>query len=571
MRSISLAWENDGPPPSRFAGATRSHACRFKADHVFNPTCRIETTIRDESNMTLKKTDKGFTTPVSKASAQQQTSVLEIDSGPLRGVEQGELLSYLGIPYAAPPVGNLRWMPPQAPTPWNSVLNATKVGNTCAQNAELGVFGKAGGEEDCLYLNVFVSKGARQTNKKLPVFVWIHGGSLWVGSGCCYDASKLALAGNAVVVTFNYRLGLLGFFAHPALDREGHAFGNYGLMDQTFVLDWVQRNIAVFGGDPANVTISGESSGGNSVLYHMVSPWSAGKFQHAIAMSGTALVLKFPTFGCTKPLDQGQKLGSEFAKAVGCSNQDPASLRKLPVKQILAAHGPYLINQPVIDGEFLPMHPGEAFRSGKFNRVTLINGTNLDEGTFFAGFPENESGVPMTAAGYADALKVFFGDLTQDVIKEYPVKDYNSPSEAFAEVCTSFLFACPARAINRWVADKTPTYAYEFADRTAPSYLEPTTFALGASHTYELPYIFPGFHGGAGKPVTLNPLQEQLSNKMVHYWTTAAQAGDREAEWPRYSAAQEIYLRLTLPEPRLTSEIFSKTHKCDFWDKMGIY
>jgi para-nitrobenzyl esterase len=196
------------------------------------------------------------------AEAAQPTSVSKIDSGPVRGVDDGEMLSYLGIPYAAPPVGELRWRPPQAPRSWAETYDADKSGNACVQNADLGAFATAGGSEDCLYLNVYLPRAAVQARKPLRVFVWIHGGSLWVGQGSDYDPRKLALDGEAVVVSLNYRLGMFGFFAHPAIDGEGHPFANYGQMDQSFALDWVKRNIAAFGGDPNNITSAGDSSGG---------------------------------------------------------------------------------------------------------------------------------------------------------------------------------------------------------------------------------------------------------------------------------------------------------------------
>ena len=520
----------------------------------------------------MKNTDEDVSiTRAAMVTSERLTAVLEIDSGPLRGLDQDDLLAFLGIPYAAPPLGALRWMPPQPPKPWQAILSATKYSDFAPQNAELGVFSKAGGDEDCLYLNVFVSKNAKQSNKKLAVFVWIHGGSLLVGTGNDYNARKLALDGDAVVVTFNYRLGILGFLAHPELDKEGHACANYGFMDQTFALDWVQRNIAAFGGDPANVTIAGESSGGNSVFFQMASPWGAGKFQHAISMSGAALILRAPVFGAPRAMEAAQEIGIAFAKAVGCENKDMESLRKVPVGKILATQGPYVSINGIIDGDFLPMHPGDAFRSGNFNRATLINGSMLDEGAWTAGFMENESGVPMTAAMYADMLKLYLGDVAAAVLEEYPVENYQSPSEAFSAVVASFLFACPAQAINRWVADKIPTYAYQFADRTAPSYLEPTTFVIGAGHTFELSYIFPGYRGGAGRKVELNDLQAKLSDRMVHYWTTAAQAGKREEEWPRYRSEQDNFLRLVLPAPAMATKVIRKDHNSDFWDKLAIY
>jgi para-nitrobenzyl esterase len=501
------------------------------------------------------------------------TSVIQIDSGPLRGTDDGRLLSYQGIPYAAPPVGVLRWTPPQAPQAWTETFDADRPGSACVQNADLGAFATPGGSEDCLYLNVNAPRAATQAGKPLPVFVWIHGGSLWVGKGDDYDPSKLALEGNAIVVTLNYRLGMFGFFAHPQIDAEGHPFANYGQMDQSFALDWVKRNIAAFGGDPQNVTIAGESSGGTSVLAQVISPWSADKFQHAIDMSGSSLVIRYPNFGAAWPLDVARQRGSDFAVAAGCSDQTAECLRGLSVGQILAVQKPYMINQTIIDGDFMPEHPGGALQAGRINKVILVNGTTRDEGSFFVGFPENETGIPMTTESYPAAIKAFFGkDLAARVQEEYPTSAYNSPSEAYAAAATDYLFSCPALAVNRWASKSTSVYAYEFADRTAPSYLKPMTFPLGAAHTYELSYLFPGFKGGElGLPVALNPLQEKLSDEMVWYWTTVAGAG-QWSFWPRYSPEQQNVLRLMLP----TSEVlaagrFARDHHCQFWDEAGIY
>ncbi|TWI62530.1 para-nitrobenzyl esterase [Pseudoduganella lurida] len=509
---------------------------------------------------------------ISMAAAQPIPLQVKTDSGLVGGIDQDGMQAWLGIPYAAAPVGKLRWMPPQRPQPWSAVRDAKSFGNYCPQNEDLGVFGKPGGREDCLNLNVYVGKDAVRRGKKLPVFVWIHGGSLFVGANRDYDASKLAKDGNAVVVTINYRLGLLGYFAHPVLNGEGHAFANYGFMDQQMALDWVQRNIAAFGGDKGNVTIAGESSGGNSVLAHVAAPGSRGNFQHAIAMSGGAVALKFPAFGAPKPLDFAEKMGTGFARAAGCESGDAAAcLRALPVATVLAMQTPYLINQVIIDGTVMPMHPAEAYRSGKFNHVTLINGSTRDEGGFFAGAVENLTQAPLQGASYDKAMSDWFGTWAEEVKKAYPVSDYTNASEAYAAAVTDMEFACPGRAISRWVAAQTPTHAFEFADRTAPDYLTaPTSFVMGAGHSMELAYIFPGFHGGRGKPVKLNPLQEKLSDTMVRYWTSAAGMKDRAAEWPRYDPSLDNYMSLVLPNPAMTKGSFGRIHKCEFWQRSGV-
>ena len=506
------------------------------------------------------------------SAAAQSEPEIATASGPVSGTIRGDIESWLGIPYAAPPVGALRWQPPQPVKPWTTPLKANTLSSRCAQNADLGVFASAGGTEDCLYLNVYCSRAARAGGAKLPVFVWIHGGSLWVGQGGDYDAAKLASRGKAIVVTFNYRLGTFGYFAHPEIDREGHNFANYGQMDQQAALDWVERNIAQFGGDPGNVTIAGESSGGNSVMLHVASPLSAGKFQHGIAMSGGAVVLKHPAFGSPRPLAEAEEVGVAFARAVGCETDSAACLRALPTKRILDAQTPHLINQVILDGTVLPMHPADAFRTGRINRVTLVNGNTRDEGRFFVGLPENATGKAMTAADYPRALESYYGrELAPSVMREYPLDRYDSPGEAYAAANTDSLFACPGREINRLLTGKIPVYAYEFGDGTAPSYLGPTTFPMLAAHTYELPYLFPGFRGGDGVPVRLNPLQERLSDQMVDYFANVAALQTREAEWPRYDPRRDNVMNFALPEAGVVSGRFAEFHRCGFWDRSGIY
>lgn len=499
------------------------------------------------------------------------TNTIVTDSGPIRGKVDGMIQAYLGIPYAAPPEGELRWMPPVPPEPWTETRLATTYGHACPQNADLGVFAKAGGAEDCLTLNVFVSQDALREKKKLPVFVWIHGGSLWVGAGKDYNPEKLAVEGKAVVVTLNYRLAMLGFFATPALKREGHAVGNFGLLDQQLALDWVQRNIARFGGDPGNVTIAGESAGGTSVMSHVISPQSAGKFHHAISMSGSALILRHPIFGAARPLEVAEQMGEGFAKAAGCETQDMACLRQLPLETILSKQTPYLINQTIVDGQTIPLHPGDALKTGKFNRVTLLNGNTRDEATFFTAIVEQATREPLTETSHLDLMRVYFGTHTEAVVEAYPLSHYLTPSNAVSAAVTDMLLACPGRKVNQWTSQYTPTYAYEFADRTAPSYAAPTTFALGAAHTLELAYLFPGFYGGADQPVKLNPFQEKLSSEMVHYWTSASKMTASDSLWKPYGPATENYMTFVLPTSTVRTHAFSREHQCAFWDGLGIY
>jgi para-nitrobenzyl esterase len=312
-------------------------------------------------------------------------------------------------------------------------LKANTVPSSCAQNADLGPFARAGGNEDCLYLNVYRSAEAARSGERLPVFVWVHGGALQVGQGADYDPSKLAATGKAVVVTLNYRLGLFGFFSHPAIDREGHPFANYGLMDQQAALRWVQQNIAAFGGDPANVTIAGESSGGNSVMLQIVSPLAAGTFQHAVAMSGAGVMTRHPAFGARARFPVAEELGTGFAKDVGCEADTANCLRALSTKRVLDAQTPYLLNEAIIDGTVIPMHPSDAYRTGQINRVTLVNGSTRDEGRFFVALPELLTGQALTAEDYPVWMERQYGAaLATEVMREYSLDRFASPGEAFA-------------------------------------------------------------------------------------------------------------------------------------------
>lgn len=500
------------------------------------------------------------------------TSTIQTTSGPITGFEKEGISSWLGLPYAAPPVNELRWQPPHPVTPWTTVRKANIAASSCLQNADLGDFARAGGSEDCLYLNVYRPAGTVSATAKLPVFVWIHGGALQVGQGADYDPSKLVRQGKAIVVTFNYRLGVLGFLSTPGLEAENKGSGNYGLMDQQAALRWVQNNISAFGGNPSDVTIAGESSGGNSVIAHIISPGSAGLFQHAVSLSGAAILSRYPAFGAPQPLSVALKNGAAFASALECSPTDAACLRALPVEKILNAQSAYMVNQFIIDGKTIPLHPSEAFRTDKINHATLINGTTRDEGHFFVALPELKTGKALSQESYPEWIGRQYGEtLKSKVLTEYPLHRYENPSEAFAATVTDSLFSCPARAMNRLLAEKIPVYAYEFSDRTAPSYIGATTFPLLASHTFELAYLFPGFHGGSAVKVSLNPLQERLSDEMVGYFAAIKDMHSREKSWPRYSAKSDNYMTFALPTAHMVTGRFADAHHCHFWDKQAVY
>ena len=493
------------------------------------------------------------------------TSVISTEYGKIQGTVEDTVACYKGIPYAAPPVGELRWMPPVPAKPWDGIRSTKVYAEEAAQNAELGVFASPGGSEDCLYLNVFVPEEAAARGKPLPVFFWIHGGGLFVGSANDYNPLPLAQIGEAVVVTVNYRLGAFGFFAHPAIDAENHAIANYGLMDQIAALEWVKKNIANFGGDPENVTIAGESSGGQSVLALMTSPRAEGLFQSAIAMSGCTVTLHSDFTSYTK--EQAEKIGIALAEKAGLKNATADELRSLPTEAILASQVPF--GTFTVDGDYVPEHIGDSIAHGHVHDVVFVNGTTRNEGSFFAGMMESLSGKVMTAEDYkknvADISQSLGNHTPEEILAEYPLAKYSTPAEAYAAIITDAWFAATAQRVNKALWDKIPVYAYEFDDQTAPLYL-PTSFKQGAAHTYELPYIFRGFHGSSELSTKLSARQEKLSEEMIKLWTHVRDL-PQQKKWKRYNPQKDNFLKLTLPKAKMESGKFADAHHTTFWDK----
>jgi para-nitrobenzyl esterase len=480
--------------------------------------------------------------------------------------------AFLGIPYAAAPVGSLRWQPPQPHARWHVPVNATSFGNHCPQ--EPSFFATSSVAEDCLFLNVFAPAPRRHDDGRSeehlrPVMVWIHGGGLTTGESDDYIPTKL-VDEDTVVVSINYRLGVLGFFAHPALSAESpdRISGNYGLMDQQFALKWVRRNIAGFGGDPDNVTLFGQSAGGLSVHLQLASPAAAGLFDRAIAQSGA--------YQLTQPsLADAENFGAFAAGQIGCSTA--ACLRALPVAALLAFQDQAFPNgvSAVVDGTLLPMPVASAFASGAFNHVPVIEGSNHDEGRYFVGVAELMSGTPLTPEGYVPAIAQVLGvsiEAATAVAGFYPLAAYppaeTAPSIALATLETDGGFACNARLVAGLLAQQVPTWQYEFSDANAPL-AENVSFSFpsGAYHGSEVQYLFdlsslgfPGLHGG----------QARLSNDMVRYWSQFARTASPRAlglpSWPRYGT-NERFQSFEAAGP-VTKRGFALDHKCAVWTPM---
>ena len=317
---------------------------------------------------------------VADAMADSPTRVIQTTSGPVRGVSDGVVDKFQGIRYANSTAGANRWTPPSAPAPVTTTFDATTPGSPCPQ--QVNQFSAPPPfSEDCLFLNVTTPVQSDNENGGLPVWIFIHGGALVTGAGAAFDPSVLVSTHNIIVVTINYRLGALGWLVHPALDGNGIA-GNYGLMDQQLAFKWVRDNIEHFGGNPNRVTIGGESAGGLSTSSNLASPTANGLFHAAIIESGAYMLFS------VRPVAPQEALGVTFATAVGCTGtnaQIAACLRNTPVATLLAAQG--IINtSPTSGTTILPQGLSDAFGSGNFNRVPVMQGTNLNEGTLFEPF-----------------------------------------------------------------------------------------------------------------------------------------------------------------------------------------
>ena len=496
-----------------------------------------------------------------QAAASGSGPVVGTTNGPVRGLANGAVDEFLGIPYAAPPVGALRWQPPQPAASWSGVRDATQFAPHCPQPATL--FGQASTSEDCLYLNVF-TPSHQQAGSHFPVMVWIHGGGMVTGESNDFDPAPL-VADGATVVTINYRLGALGFLAHPALADANGQSGDYGLMDQQAALRWVQRNIAGFGGDPRNVTIFGESAGGLAVLSQVASPQASGLFGRAIVESGS--------YNLTQPsLSSAETAGEAFAASAGCASQTAACLRSLPVSTILADQNGYT---PNINSEVLPETQGTAFATGNFNRVPIINGTNRDEWRTFVAFDEL-FGNPVTAANYQSMISsTLSGYLAAPVpaavaaiiAGKYPLTAFPSPSIALGAVGTDAILACPALTIDQSVSRFVPTFAYEFNDENAPEvYLPPVSFPYGAAHGSEVQYLMD--LPTVAFPQALSAPQQQLAATMQGYWTNFANSGSPASSgtplWPLFNALTQKVQSLAPPAPQTETD-FASTHNCAFW------
>lgn len=455
------------------------------------------------------------------ASADEAPRARLADGAALRGASADGVQAFLGIPYAAPPVGALRWRPPQAPAAWSGERDATQFGPACPQGEDrlYGLTPKLR-REDCLYLNVW-TPAARAA--PLPVMVWLHGGAHRIGSASIpsYDGRRLAQRG-VVVVTLNYRLGYLGYFAHPALAAEGRA-GNFGLLDQIAALRWVQRHIAAFGGDPQRVTVFGESAGGADVLYLMTSRAGEGLFQRAIVESGGG-------WGKPLPRERMQRQIVDALAVVGVDGKaDAAALRALAPEKLLEAQRAErsLGFGPFVDGDSVSEAPAAVFAAGREARVPLIIGSNDWEGSL----------LKLRKPGFWDgvlarlpAVSGWYEGQAADAAARQPL--------LFRDI----VFAAPARWLAARHAAQAPTWLYRFAHVSAGRRGE----VPGAGHAAEIAYVFDTLDALQAYGTTVDADDRALAATLADCWTAFARDGAPRCatDWPRYDAQGDRLLLL---------------------------
>ncbi|HLL54707.1 MAG TPA: carboxylesterase/lipase family protein [Myxococcaceae bacterium] len=498
--------------------------------------------------------------------------VVATESGPVRGIALAKGgARFLDIPFAAPPTGARRFRAPEPPAPWTEPRDATRPGKSCPQ-VDPFRGGGVDADEDCLHLNVWTP--SLDKDARAPVMVFIHGGGFLFGSNSMdlYDGTALSDAG-VVVVSINYRIGALGFLAHPALSAEEGAHqssSNYGLMDQQLALRWVRANIARFGGDPERVTLFGESAGAVSIGLQMISPGAEGLFHRAIFQSGTGHITRVPLRDPgTAEEDSAEERGQRLARDVGCTGADvPACLRAVPAEKLVAAGETNvdLVNRriafgPTVDGHVVPDQPRSLYAEAKHLKIPVLLGTNEDEGSLFTIRAKIDS-----AARYEEILRAHSPENAEKMLALYPVKENGSPRGAYNHVLRDALFLCPARQLARTMVEHgQKVYAYQFTH--APKNFFTWWNGLGAFHAAELPFVF-GMTRGLLRIDT--DKERALSATMIGYWTRFATSGDPNGpgapQWPEYTRQAEPHLVLDTTGIAQSAQL-DKAH-CDALDGM---
>jgi len=496
--------------------------------------------------------------------------VVRTSLGPVVGLSENGVEWFRGLPFAAPPIGPLRFAEPQPVHPWADVRDGTRFRDACPQVVRYGVT-EGSDQEDCLYLNVVRPSKPASNGRLRPVLVWIYGGAFVGGGANLYPTDHLAREDDLVVVSINYRIGALGFLRHPALATP--AAGALGIADQRAALRWVKQHIASFGGDPSNVTIAGESAGAASVCLQLAAPPDAQGplFARAIAQSA----------GCVVPLRDraaAERIALDFARRVGCADvKEPAAcLRAVPVATLLAAQTDVTAEEmlafaPSTGSALVPVDPGVALRRGHFARVPVLYGGNRDEMRLYVGY-EVAAGLKVDADHYPAELAHRYGERAPAVLAHYPLSDFPSAASALGTAESDYLppgtlSHCVFLRTEELLSRHVPVYAYEFTDRGAPPVMDDPGFELGAVHAAELPYFFPGLTYRSrwdGPHVTSR--SEPLARAMLGYWGSFARTGVPKAPglpvWPRYQKPADV---LRLDASGIGVFDADAAHQCGFW------
>ncbi|GGV31093.1 carboxylesterase/lipase family protein [Streptomyces spectabilis] len=548
-------------PPRRRGGALRALVLALSALLTATAAVAVPAAGADESGR-----------PTARGPAADRPVVVT-DHGPVRGRSHDAYDTFEGIPFAAPPTGPLRWRDPRPARPWQGVRDAGAPGPQCPQFPMLGS-GPATGSEDCLTLNV-TAPSSPAPGRGRPVMVWVHGGAFTFGSGSTYRAERLAVRGDTVVVTLNYRLGVLGFFGHPEL----RGATNFGLADQRAALRWVRANAARFGGDPGRVTLFGESAGALSTCAHLTSPKSAGLFQRAALQSGScmtafprgAVVPAQPRYEPFVPRSRTETAGVAAAATLGCVRPGDTldCLRRLSTDELVTPALMQTFSLVSYGGGGLPLRPDRALEKGRFHRVPVVQGTNRDEMRLFLALTQSTTPIP-DARAYRARLAHSFGASAPAVEARYPLADHPSPGLAWAALVTDASFTCGALRADRALAARVPTYAYLFSDANAPRLPGLPVVAgypYGAAHGFELAYLFPR----ATVP-EFTPEQRALADHMTAYWTRFATTGDPNSpdtpEWPRFGPGPTVQ-SLAPGAGGIRPVDAAAAHHCAFWDRLA--
>jgi para-nitrobenzyl esterase len=480
--------------------------------------------------------------------ASAAADTVTVEGGVVAGASDNGVRVFKGIPYAAPPVGPLRWRPPQAVVPWQGVRDGSAYGAECPQTqypaGSVYVRPLRPRSEDCLFLNVWTPARAGDTGRR-PVLVWIHGGALTRGSSTSDVRDGVPLARRGIVlVSVNYRLGALGYLAHPELTAESprHSSGNYGVLDQIAALQWVQRNIAAFGGDPSRVTIGGESAGSWSVNTLVASPLARGLFIGAIGESGGRFSNGPYLSDNRNGVTSAESVGLAFAKAAGAPSL--AALRALPAEQIVETNG--FRTQENVDGWVLPDQVRALFAAKRHNNVPVIVGSNLNEMTSLGGTAQ----LPKTYEDYKKRIASQYSDMAPAFETAYGVKGPDDVERALLAVSRDTIFSLHMRTWARLTtAAGSRAYLYLFS-HVPPS---PRRAELGAFHASELPYVFGVLAAGDPREAgfAYDDADRRLSDQISSYWVNFVKTGDPNGgslpKWSPYNLAEEPFLELRSP------------------------